>query len=168
MQFHQLGHLNCECLDHIRAIKLECLWWILVQEFTPVAQVSLNMVRHWFRSKNRSTVSEMEELKCNTQPTVEFNRPVIGIAQAIYPFNVRSTAEPARGNVAIDIELKHDEPRTVFAADERFDIEALHVWLNGITSKITRLRRVTWQSVDNAPPQLGCISSLCCCDMLRD
>ena len=29
-----------------------------------------------------------------------------------------------------------------------------------LTPKITRLRRVTWQSVKNAPPQLGCILSL--------
>ena len=29
-----------------------------------------------------------------------------------------------------------------------------------ITTKITRLRRITWQSVKDAPPQLGCILSL--------
>ena len=29
-----------------------------------------------------------------------------------------------------------------------------------LTTRITRLRRATWQSVNNAPPQLGCILSL--------
>jgi hypothetical protein len=39
---------------------------------------------------------------------------------------------------------------------------AFHSAFASITPKITRLRRTTWQSVNNVPPQLGCILSLCC------
>jgi hypothetical protein len=98
-----------------------------MQLLPPMAEVTGNVLSNRFRCEHRSAMTKMEELKRDRDPALVLNCPIVRIAQSVDPSDVCVSIEPLCDRGAGNVEAEEAKPRTIFAANDRFDVDRFHV-----------------------------------------